>query len=111
MHDLNLYQVLYALTKITSDTRYAAAADETLAWFFKHCQSPATGLFAWGEHLGWDFNQDGRVDYEDYLELFLRFGGPNINIAADWAVFDFQRDGDIDLADFSEFQNLFVASP
>ena len=55
MHDQNLYQVLYALALATGDRRYAAAADEALKWFFEHCQSEATGLFAWGEHLGWDF--------------------------------------------------------
>ncbi len=55
MHDQNLYQVLYALTLATGDKRYGAAADEGLKWFFEHCQSEVTGLFAWGEHLGWDF--------------------------------------------------------
>ncbi len=75
MHDLNLYQMLYGLTKITGDARYAAAADETLAWFFKHCQSPATGLFAWGEHLGWDFEREappaGRDTHEFYRPWVL----------------------------------------
>ncbi|MHC4336676.1 MAG: hypothetical protein ACYSTG_01840, partial [Planctomycetota bacterium] len=53
MHDQNLYQVLYALTEITGDKHYAQEADRTIEWFFRHCQSPSTGLMAWGEHMGW----------------------------------------------------------
>lgn len=37
MHDQNLYQVLYALTKVTGDERYAVEADASLAWFLNHC--------------------------------------------------------------------------
>ncbi len=55
MRDQNLYQVLYALTAITGDEHYAREANRTLRWFFENCQSPTTGLLAWGEHLGWDF--------------------------------------------------------
>jgi len=58
MHDQNLYQVLYALAKITGKKKYAAEADKALAFFFKHCRSPATGLMAWGEHMGWDFHAE-----------------------------------------------------
>jgi hypothetical protein len=53
MHDENLYQVLYALTKIIGDKKYATEADKALKFFFENCQSPATGLMAWGEHMGW----------------------------------------------------------
>ena len=53
MHDENLYQVLYALTKITGDKKYATEADKALKFFLENCQSPATGLMAWGEHMGW----------------------------------------------------------
>ena len=55
MHDQNLYQVLYALTKITGDKKYAEEADKTLKFFFENCQSKNTALMAWGEHLGWNF--------------------------------------------------------
>ncbi len=58
MHDQNLYQVFYALTKITGEKTYSEEADKTLLFFFKNCQSPATGLLAWGEHMGWDFYKD-----------------------------------------------------
>lgn len=53
-HCQNLYQVLYALTAATGEKRYAAEADASLKWFLERCQSPATGLFWWGEHAGWD---------------------------------------------------------
>jgi hypothetical protein len=53
--DTALYEILYALTEVTREPRYAAAADQALAFFFQRCQSPATGLMAWGEHLYWDF--------------------------------------------------------
>ncbi|MHC4706458.1 MAG: hypothetical protein ACYS8I_05150 [Planctomycetota bacterium] len=41
-HDLNLYQTLYALTKLTGDKRYEQEADKSLKWFFENCQSPNT---------------------------------------------------------------------
>ena len=58
MHDQNLYQILYALTKLTGKKRYAKEADKALKWFFEHCQSPATGLLTWGEHISWDFSTE-----------------------------------------------------
>ena len=61
-HCQNLYQVLYALTEATGQKRYAEEADRSLAFFLHHCQSPATGLFCWGEHAGWDFNTERRID-------------------------------------------------
>jgi hypothetical protein len=63
MHDQNLYQVLYALTEITGDAHYAQEADRTIEWFFRHCQSPSTGLMAWGEHMGWDFNTETLITW------------------------------------------------
>ena len=57
-HDEDLYQVLYALSKITGDRHYAREADRTIKWFLQRCQSPVTGLLAWGEHMGWDFNTE-----------------------------------------------------
>ncbi|MGD8239743.1 MAG: hypothetical protein PVH68_14380 [Armatimonadota bacterium] len=70
MHDLNLYQVLYGLTRATGDARYAAEADAALKWFFEHCQSQATGIFAWGEHLGWDFRADAPLPGRDIHEYY-----------------------------------------
>ena len=61
-HCLNLYQVLYALTDITGDKRYATEADESLTYFFENCQSDATGLLYWGEHAGWDLQTDSPLE-------------------------------------------------
>ncbi|TFG44839.1 MAG: hypothetical protein E4H40_08975 [Candidatus Brocadiia bacterium] len=58
MHDQDLYQVLYCLSVLTGDPHYTAEADKALKWFFENCQSPETGLMAWGEHIGWDFTNE-----------------------------------------------------
>ena len=67
--EIGLYEILYALTEHTGQVKYAEAADQSLTYFFDHCQSPATGLMAWGEHLFWDFEQEA-VGYvkNDYHE-------------------------------------------
>lgn len=73
-HDLNLYQILYALTEITHEKKYARQADNALQWFLKNCQSPATNLFAWGEHLHWDVEAEtckGRDIHEFYRPWVL----------------------------------------
>jgi hypothetical protein len=56
--DKPLYAILYRLTKLTGKQRYAVEADRALKYFWTHCQSPTTGLMAWGEHLYWDFRTD-----------------------------------------------------
>lgn len=63
-HDLNLYQIFYALTQITGEAKYAAEADRVIGWFLKNCQEPKYGFFCWGEHLGWDVlrNEPGGFD-------------------------------------------------
>jgi hypothetical protein len=62
MHHQNFYQVLYALSKVTGNERYARAADRSLTWFFENTQSEATGFFPWGEHMGWDFRKEGPIE-------------------------------------------------
>jgi hypothetical protein len=57
-HDLNLYQVFYALSKLTGEPKYAAEADRVLNYFLKNCQEPKYGFFCWGEHIGWDVLQN-----------------------------------------------------
>ena len=72
--DLNFYQVLYALTEVTGEEEYAKEADRALKWFFENCQSPATELFAWGEHLHWDVEAEackGRNLHEFYRPWVL----------------------------------------
>ncbi len=77
-HDLNLYQVFYALSKLTGEPKYAAEADRVIDWFLKHCQEPKYGFFGWGEHIGWDLtkNQLGGQPttgpYQDVIHEFYR---------------------------------------
>jgi hypothetical protein len=56
--DQNLLRVLYTLTDLTGEPRYAAAADEEIRWFLENTLSPATSLLPWGEHLSWDVVYD-----------------------------------------------------
>ncbi len=60
--DQNLYQILYALSEIKQSPRYAREADAALTWFFKHTQSPTTGLYPWGEHMAWDLIRDDIIN-------------------------------------------------
>ena len=71
-HDQNLYQILYALTQVTGNPKYAAAADRSLKFFLESCQAPATGLYYWGEHAGWDLstNRPGKYSSGDTHEFF-----------------------------------------
>ncbi|MEQ9288028.1 MAG: hypothetical protein RIG77_14010 [Cyclobacteriaceae bacterium] len=57
-----LYGLMYQLSNITGDNRYAKEADKGVEWFFKNCQMPRTNLMAWGEHMGWDFFKE-RIIY------------------------------------------------
>lgn len=75
MQDQNLYQILYALSEVTGDRHYAEEADRTLKWFFENCQSKETGLLAWGEHIGWDFNHEAVVAKSEE-ELHHEFSRP-----------------------------------
>ncbi|MHC4752754.1 MAG: hypothetical protein ACYTFW_23145, partial [Planctomycetota bacterium] len=73
-HHMSLYQILYALTDVTGDRRYAAEVDKALRWFFNNCQSPATGLLAWGEHMGWDFRTESIAPREKYKHKLVYDG-------------------------------------
>ena len=70
MHDQNLYQVLYALTEATGDAKYGQAADDALGWFLTNAQSVTTALYAWGEHLGWDFHTEAPIAGRDTHEFY-----------------------------------------
>lgn len=73
MQDQNLYRLLYALSELTGEEQYMNAADDALRYFFTHCQSETTGLFAWGEHIGWDFTTDFVIDKPSgFLHEFAR---------------------------------------
>ena len=70
IHDIDLLNILYELSVVSGDQKYADEANKTLQYFFKNCQSPATGLMCWGEHLYWDFLTDdcGYAPNYDYHE-------------------------------------------
>ncbi|MDN3690464.1 hypothetical protein [Cyclobacterium jeungdonense] len=63
----SLYAILYQLTSLTGEEKYAEEADQALKYFFTNCQSPETGLMAWGEHLYWDFRSEscGGIDIHE----------------------------------------------
>jgi len=75
MHDQNLYQILYALTEITGQQKYAAEADKALKYFFEHCQHPTSGLMAWGEHMCWDLTKDA-VKSQGYADPYHEYTRP-----------------------------------
>jgi len=69
LEDLPLYGLLYRLSELTGDKRYAAEADKSIAWFLANAQSSATGLFAWGSHMYWDVHKD--------QPIYASTGSPN----------------------------------
>ncbi len=79
MLDQNLLRVLYALTELTGEPRYAKAADEELTWFFSNTMAPKTSLLPWGEHLCWDA----------VLDLPISGGDENMHeFARPWVLWD-----------------------
>lgn len=62
--DQNLYQIMYALSEITGNAKYAQEADRTLEHFLNHCQEPRWGFFCWGEHFAWDVETDAPLKSE-----------------------------------------------
>jgi hypothetical protein len=72
--DQNLLRVLYTLSEITGETRYARMADDELTWFFTHAMSPKTNLLSWGEHLSWDVMLDVAISGGD--EMMHEFARP-----------------------------------
>ena len=72
-HDQNLLRVLYTLSELTGDPRYAKVADDELTWFFSHTMSPKTNLLPWGEHLSWDVIFDAPISGgEELMHEFAR---------------------------------------
>ena len=68
-HDAELYRLLYALSQRTGAPRFAAEADRALEFFLRRCASPRTKLFAWGEHLSWDFRRETAVWLAEHHEV------------------------------------------
>lgn len=57
-HDVETIKLLEALSLLTSEAKYQQAAEDYARDFLQHCQNPHTGLFAWGEHLYYNFYAD-----------------------------------------------------
>lgn len=72
--DQNLLRVLYTLSELTGDARYAKAADEELKWFLENTMAPKTSLLPWGEHLSWDVMYDQPISGGD--EMMHEFARP-----------------------------------
>lgn len=71
LQDVGLFEICYRLSNITGDESYTREADNSLKFFFNQCQSPVTGLMAWGEHLYWDFETEAcgyGKENQDYHE-------------------------------------------
>ena len=56
--DVGLLEILYKLSDLTNNNLYSKEADKSIKYFFSNCQSPNTGLMAWGEHIYWDFEKE-----------------------------------------------------
>ena len=61
--DADLYTMLIDLTRITGAATYKAEAERALTWWFTHTIGPAD-LYPWGEHLGWDFENECPTYFE-----------------------------------------------
>ena len=55
--DRELYQTLIELSRITGNPTYKHEAENAIQWWFQNTQGPS-GLYPWGEHLGWDFEHE-----------------------------------------------------
>ncbi|MBM4086546.1 MAG: hypothetical protein FJ272_17320, partial [Planctomycetes bacterium] len=51
-------RAFYELSRRTGDMQYRQAAERYLSYFLERCQSPTTGLLAWGEHTFWNLAFD-----------------------------------------------------
>jgi len=57
-----------------------------------------------------DADCNGRIDAADVIPFVGCLAGPDHPVFDECLVFDFDEDGDADLSDFAEFQNLFNGS-
>jgi hypothetical protein len=73
-HDENFLRILYTLSEITGDAKYASAADNEISWFLKNTMSPETALLPWGEHMSWDVIEDRPISGAN--EGIHEFGRP-----------------------------------
>jgi len=81
LDNVGLYRALFELTRLTGNGRYKQEAEEAIDWWFKNTQNARSGLYPWGEHLGWDFRNDNPSYFTGpYTVLFSRiFHEPRAN--------------------------------
>ena len=61
--DRDLYTMLIDLTRITGKPQYKRESEAALRWWFSRTLGPAD-LYPWGEHLGWDFENECPTYFE-----------------------------------------------
>ncbi|MDD3078737.1 MAG: hypothetical protein PHH37_06505 [Paludibacter sp.] len=57
LDNLGVYKAFFLLSDYTGIKKYKKEATKSLKWFYEHTQGPS-GLYPWGEHMGWDFRHD-----------------------------------------------------
>ena len=65
-------------------------------------------LAVFDERLPGDYDNNGSVDLNDYAHFGSCLTGPNSPLQGDCEIFDFDRDTDVDAADFGAFQKTLV---
>jgi len=59
--DGGLLRLLYAMSDVTGDAKYADAADEYLRHYLESLPDEETGFFPWGDHRGYDVVADESI--------------------------------------------------
>lgn len=59
--DGGLLRLLYAMSEVTGDAKYAEAADEYLRYYLENLPDEDTGFFPWGDHRGYDVVADQTI--------------------------------------------------
>ncbi len=72
---------------------------------------PFLRLPNWFDEVGGDINTDGMVNLQDLAGFRACLSGPGAASASVCEPFDFDDDGDADLADFAGFQRVFTGGP
>jgi|GEM_PF-4423813 len=54
LFEIELLDMLGALSEVTGDSSYSSAADEHLGYVLSNCRHPKSGYILWGEHVGYN---------------------------------------------------------
>jgi len=85
LQDLALCGLLYRMSELTGEGRYAEEADRSIDWFLKNGWSSGTGLPAWGSHMYWDVKK-GQPVYASTGRPDGGYGGHEYNFV--WPYWD-----------------------